>query len=88
MTDIGRMLREERLARGLEISEIARRTCISIRFLHAIEEGRFQTIPSVYDKGYLKIYAKALDMDAARILALYNEALYNSNQKPIALSGH
>ena len=73
MTDIGRMLKEERLARGLEIRELAKQTCISVRYLQAMEDGRFQTIPNVYDKGYLKLYARALHMDAARILALYDE---------------
>lgn len=80
MTDIGRMLRSERIARGLEISEVARRTCISSRYLVAMEEGRFQSIPNVYDKGYLKLYAKALELDTAHILALYD--YYKRNRPP------
>lgn len=81
MNDIGRMLREERIARGLEIGELARQTCISSRYLVAMEEGRFQNIPNVYDKGYLKLYAKALDLDAARILALYEQYKSHARQE-------
>lgn len=80
MTDIGRMLREERIARGLDIGELARRTCISSRYLIAMEEGRFQVIPKVYDKGYLKLYASALDLDVSRLLAIYEQ--YRRNEQP------
>jgi cytoskeleton protein RodZ len=73
MTDIGRLLREQRLARGLEIGDIAKKTCISSRYLCAMEEGRFQSIPPVYGKGYLKIYASLLHLDLQPILALYEQ---------------
>ncbi len=61
------------MARGLEIGDIARRTCISAHYLKAMEEGRFHVIPKVYDKGYLKIYANLLDMDTKPLLALYEQ---------------
>jgi len=73
MRDIGRLLREERVARGLEIDDIARSTCICARYLRAMEEGRFQSIPNVFDKGYLKIYARLLNMDSKPLLALYEQ---------------
>ena len=71
MQEIGRILRDERLARGLEIGDIARTTCICTRYLKAMEEGQFQTIPRVFDRGYLKIYANLLHIDAATLLAKY-----------------
>jgi cytoskeleton protein RodZ len=73
MQDIGRILRDGRIARGLEISDIAKKTCICSRYLTAMEEGRFQIIPNVFDKGYLKIYARLLNMDTKPLLALYDE---------------
>ena len=54
MHDIGRLLKEGRVARGLEIGDIARRTCISAHFLKDMEEGRFNRIPNVFDRGYLR----------------------------------
>ena len=73
MREIGLALKEGRLARGLEIGDIAKSTCICARYLKAMEEGKFQTIPNVFDKGYLKLYAKALDMDTKPLLALYEQ---------------
>jgi len=73
MEGIGRTLKEGRVARGLDIVEIARRTCINARYLRAMEEGRFNVIPRVFDKGYLKIYATLLEIDADPLLALYEQ---------------
>ncbi len=73
MRDIGRILKEGRVARGLEIGDISRKTCISAHYLKAMEEGRFQHIPRVFDRGYLKIYAAILNIDAKPLLALYEE---------------
>jgi cytoskeletal protein RodZ len=75
MNDIGRVLKEGRLALGLDIDDIAKKTCISGRYLRAIEDGRFQVLPKVFDKGYLRIYADFLNVDAKMILALYEQQL-------------
>lgn len=72
MQDIGRILREEREARGFEISEVAKKTCICARYLRAMEEGRFNLIPNVFDRGYLKLYACHLNIDAQPLLALFD----------------
>ena len=74
MHAIGRILKEGRIARGLEINDIARSTCICARYLKAMEEGRFSVIPSVFDRGYLKIYANLLNLDAKPLLALYEQS--------------
>ncbi len=74
MNDIGQILREGRVARGLELGDIARRTCISAHYLKAMEEGKFNNIPRVFDRGYLKIYAHFLDMDTKPLLALFDRA--------------
>jgi cytoskeletal protein RodZ len=78
MHDIGRMLKEGRVSRGLDIADIARKTCICARYLRAMEEGKFQNIPPVFDKGYLKIYANLLQMDTKPLLALYDRKKTNS----------
>lgn len=73
MREIGRVLREGRIALGLEIGNVAQRTRISPYYLRALEEGRFQIIPKVFDKGYLKIYANFLHIDFKPILAMFDE---------------
>jgi cytoskeleton protein RodZ len=83
MREIGLVLKEGRLARGLEIGDVARSTCISARYLRAMEEGKFQTIPNVFDRGYLKLYAKALNLDTKPLLALY-EQMKSSSTAPVS----
>ena len=73
MKNIGKILREQRVAIGLEIDDIAKKTRISSRYLCAMEEGRFQSIPRVYGKGYLKIYADLLHLELKPILAMYEK---------------
>ncbi len=73
MHDIGRLLKEGRVARGLEIGDIAQKTSISAHYLKDMEEGRFHRIPKVFDRGYLKIYAHFLNMDTKPLLARYEE---------------
>ncbi len=73
MHDIGRLLKEERVARGLEIGDIAQRTRISAHYLKDMEEGRFHRIPNVFDRGYLKIYANFLALDTKPLLAQYEQ---------------
>lgn len=84
MRDIGRILKEGRVARGLEIGDIAKRTCISAHYLRAMEEGKFHSIPNVFDRGYLKIYAKLLDMDTKPLLAMYEQKKNNTTGHHIA----
>ncbi len=74
MREIGRVLKEGRLALGLEIGDIARQTCISGHYIRAMEDGKFQIIPKVFDRGYLKIYAKFLHIDIKPILAMYEQS--------------
>lgn len=73
MHEIGQVLKESRQAQGLEIGDIAKKTCINPHYIRAMEDGRFQIIPKVFDKGYLKIYANFLHIDIAKILAMYEQ---------------
>jgi cytoskeleton protein RodZ len=73
MRDIGSILREGRKARGLELSEVARKTCINSFYLKALEEGRFHVVPKVFDRGYLKIYAKLLGLDVPNVMSQYEQ---------------
>ncbi len=55
-------LKEKREARGLTISEVAKRTRISQKYPEALEQCRFHDIPfgTVYQKNFIKRYASAL----------------------------
>lgn len=58
---IGATLREARLRQNLEISECARATRIRERYLVAIEDGRFESLPDpAYVNGFVRAYATHL----------------------------
>ena len=69
---LGETLRGAREAKGLELSDIAKTTHVRSEYLKALEEGRFEDLPeNIYTKNYLKLYAKEVGLEPARMLALY-----------------
>jgi cytoskeleton protein RodZ len=61
-----------RCKRGLSLNEIARDTKIGVHYLDAIEHGRFGALPGgVYDRSYIRQYARAISYDEAKLLAYY-----------------
>jgi cytoskeleton protein RodZ len=63
---VGDRLRTAREAVGFDLNDIGTRTRIPIRHLEAIERGDFGTLPSpTYAIGFVKAYARALDLDEA-----------------------
>lgn len=72
-TAIGQKFREERLARDLTLEEVARGTHIRLHYLQAIEEGRFERLPSaVQARGFVRVYAGYLNLDPAPLLDSLN----------------
>ncbi|MDD2270863.1 MAG: DUF4115 domain-containing protein [Desulfuromonadaceae bacterium] len=65
-----------REVRELTINDIFLKTRISIANLEAIENGEYHLLPApVYTRKFIESYAKALDIDAADILAHYQHHL-------------
>ncbi len=64
MFDIGSSLREARLRQELDFPELEARTKIRPKYLRALEDERFDTLPApTYIKGFLRSYAEALGLD-------------------------
>jgi hypothetical protein len=60
---IGELLKTRRMELGLDLADIENETKIRVRYLQAIEEEDFDVIPGrVYLKGFIKTYAKHLDL--------------------------
>ena len=73
MFEIGSSLREARLRRGLELSQIERDTRIRSKYLGALEEDRFDVLPGqAYAKGFLRTYADYLGLDAQQFVDEYS----------------
>jgi cytoskeletal protein RodZ len=73
-------LKSIRESKGLTLRAIFERTRISVANLAAIENGDFHLLPPpVFTKSFIKIYAKALDIDSDVIIARYEQYLETLN---------
>lgn len=69
--DLAALRREQ----GLSLGEIADATKIRTHYLDAIEHGRFEKLPGgVYNRSYIRQYARAIHYDEAQLLACYASA--------------
>jgi cytoskeleton protein RodZ len=71
----GERLRREREMRGISLDEIATATKISTRNLKALEDEKFSQLPGgIFNKGFVRAYAKFLGIDEEQMVAEYSAA--------------
>ncbi len=74
LQSVGEKLRQRRDARGLSHEAVSRATRLTRAVLLALEEDRFGDIAApVYVRGFLRIYAQHLEMDADPLLEAYEQ---------------
>ena len=67
---VGEQLKAERERKSLSLADLAARTRVPMRHLDAIEKSEFEALPgTTYTLGFARSYARALDMDAAKVSA-------------------
>ena len=80
MGAFGDRLRREREMRGITLDEITESTKISRRHLEALEGEHFDQLPGgVFNKGFVRAYARFLGIDGDQAVADYSAA---SNEQP------
>src|SRR5579859_29818 len=80
MGAFGDRLRREREMRGITLDEITESTKISRRHLEALERDHFDQLPGgVFNKGFVRAYARFLGIDEDQAVADYSLA---SNEQP------
>lgn len=68
----GEELRREREIRGISVKEIAEATKVSRRFLEAIENDDYRSLPApVFSRGFVREYARYLGLDSDDMVARY-----------------
>ncbi len=68
----GTWLRRQRVVREIELREIADASKISIRYLQALEDDRFEVLPApVFAKGFLRQYAKYVGLDPEEVVNFF-----------------
>ncbi len=82
MEEIGNILREAREARGTTLAVANERLKIQEKYLVAMEGGRFDELPTpVHARGYLKNYAKFLDLDPQPLLDSFQNGMQNGGRR-------
>ena len=82
---MGSTLKAEREKKGLTIKDIEQETSIRAAYLEALEEGRYDVLPSeVYVKGFIRNYAEFLHLDPAPLVQEYREELHGADAAPVA----
>lgn len=72
MTSFGENLRQARTARNITLQEIAASTKISTRALQALEDEHFEQLPGgIFNKGFVRAYARYVGIDEEKALAEY-----------------
>lgn len=73
MFEIGNSLREARTRQGLELPQVELAIKIRGKYLRALEEEQFETLPAqTYVKGFLRAYADFLGLDGQLYVDEYN----------------
>jgi cytoskeleton protein RodZ len=79
----GEKLRRERELRAVTLDEIAEATKIGSRSLKALEDEQFDILPGgIFNKGFVRAYAKYLGIDEEQAVADYMAAIGESAAKP------
>lgn len=74
----GERLRETRIRRGLSIDEVSNRLLLEVSLIGAIEAEECERLPgSSFVKGYLRNYAKLLELDPEPVVAAYRQVCGN-----------
>ena len=83
MVSFGERLKKEREKRGLTLEEVSAATKIGVRSLRALEQEKFDLLPGgIFNKGFVRAYAKHLGLDDEVVVADYLEAAGESSPAP------
>jgi len=68
----GARLKQERERQGITLEQVSQSTKITVRMLQALEEERFEKLPGgIFNKGFVRAYARHLKIDEDKAVADY-----------------
>lgn len=89
MAIFGDTLRQARAYKGVTLKEAEHATRINRHHLASLEDGQFASLPPlIYQRGIVKNYAAYLDLDASKMLAMFEEArgITSEPKRPVTVS--
>lgn len=76
MESLGQYLKRERELKNISLAEIAKKTRVREPLLRAIEEDKYNVLPSsAYVRSFLSAYAKSVGLDPNDVIARYEKVL-------------
>ncbi|MGB8769626.1 MAG: RodZ domain-containing protein [Candidatus Korobacteraceae bacterium] len=88
MGAFGERLRREREMRNISLDEISSTTKIGTRLLRALEDEQFDQLPGgIFNKGYVRAYAKYVGIDEEQAVADYLQATHEATPDGHAAAG-
>ena len=85
--DFGAYLKSERELRGVTIDEVASKTKIHARYLHALENNQFEKLPGeVFINGFIRSMAKVIGADENELLSVYSDIIKEPSNEDKNLS--
>jgi cytoskeleton protein RodZ len=83
---VGRLLRDQREARGFDLKAVEMALRIRLQYLEAIEQGRFDLLPgAAYIPAFLRAYALHVGLDPEKVLTAYHLSGAVPIKRPVAL---
>lgn len=83
---VGRLLRDQREARGLGLPEVEKSLRIRRSHLEAIEDGRFDKLPgAAYIPAFLRAYSAHVGLDPEKVLTAYHLSGPVPIKRPVSL---
>jgi cytoskeleton protein RodZ len=83
---VGRLLRDQREARGLGLSDVEKSLRIRRSHLEAIEDGRFDKLPgAAYIPAFLRAYSTHVGLDPEKVLTAYHLSGPVPIKRPVSL---
>lgn len=82
MDKLAERLRTERLTQGKSLRDLASKTKIREPYLEAIEKGRYDVLPAVYVRSFIRTIASALNIPRSEIDVLMDEVFDTDGEQP------
>jgi cytoskeleton protein RodZ len=83
---VGRLLRDQREARGLSVADIEKQIRIRRHYVEALEAGRFELLPgAAYIPAFLRAYATHVGLEPEKVLTAYQLSGAVPIKRPVAL---
>lgn len=83
MRTVGEILKEEREAKFYSLDEVEKATKIRKELLEALEADDYNRLPpSTFVQGFIKNYARFLNLDAQKLLAVYRREFSDKKHPP------